>query len=323
MNIPYYMNNQNDIPVIPLPNPGEGGPVAPGGGSSNIPVIPLPNPGEGGPVYPGPNDSINIPVIPLPNPGEGGPVYPGPGDSSNIPVVPLPNPGEGGPVYPGSGGTIITVYPRPIIPCYFCNTNQFGNVRFFNTAVGYNPFIISVNGQTIVNTLDYAQISQYGRISSGYQTITISGQNGYIYIQKQVRITANTSMTIAIVNTASGLDLMEISDVPCSTPMNMACFRVCNLSYNGGPMNVVMNNGYVTFSNVRFGEVTAFNKISSGRYNFYVEKSAMRPQPRFGSSEILVSSSVYVQPNTLYTLYIFNWNTSPDAIRTMVVEDRQ
>ena len=40
-----------------------------------IPVIPLPNPGEGGPVYPG--DDAAIPVIPLPNPGEGGPVYPG------------------------------------------------------------------------------------------------------------------------------------------------------------------------------------------------------------------------------------------------------
>ena len=56
--------NEEDIPVAPLPNPGEGGPVyddsmdnnSGGNGSfgddlSSIPVIPLPNPGEGGPVY--------------------------------------------------------------------------------------------------------------------------------------------------------------------------------------------------------------------------------------------------------------------------------
>ena len=45
-------------------------------------VIPLPNPGEGGPVYPGnmnggTTDFGQIPVVPLPNPGEGGPGYPG------------------------------------------------------------------------------------------------------------------------------------------------------------------------------------------------------------------------------------------------------
>ena len=65
-------------------------------------VIPLPNPGEGGPVYPG--DMEGEPVIPLPNPGEGGPVYPG--DTEGEPVIPLPNPGEGGPVYPGDDGIV-------------------------------------------------------------------------------------------------------------------------------------------------------------------------------------------------------------------------
>lgn len=45
--------SEADMPITPLPNPGEGGPVDNGmtnGGGSNIPVAPLPNPGEGGPV---------------------------------------------------------------------------------------------------------------------------------------------------------------------------------------------------------------------------------------------------------------------------------
>lgn len=45
-----YMQNDADTPVIPLPNPGEGGPVPDGEDESNFPVAPLPNPGEGGPV---------------------------------------------------------------------------------------------------------------------------------------------------------------------------------------------------------------------------------------------------------------------------------
>ena len=44
---------------------------------SQVPVIPLPNPGEGGPVYPGNDyDPGQEPVIPLPNPGEGAPSIP-------------------------------------------------------------------------------------------------------------------------------------------------------------------------------------------------------------------------------------------------------
>lgn len=53
----------------------------------NIPVTPLPNPGEGGAVFPG--DESSIPVIPLPNPGEGGAVNPGTTGGTII-IQPLP-----------------------------------------------------------------------------------------------------------------------------------------------------------------------------------------------------------------------------------------
>jgi len=56
------MENRN-IPVTPLPNPGEGGPVFPGV-ENTLPVIPLPNAGEGGPANPGGNGSIVIQPLP-------------------------------------------------------------------------------------------------------------------------------------------------------------------------------------------------------------------------------------------------------------------
>lgn len=62
----------------------------------NIPVTPLPNPGEGGAVFPGAEDPGAIPIIPLPNPGEGGAVNPGNGTAGGgiviqpLPVIPAP-----------------------------------------------------------------------------------------------------------------------------------------------------------------------------------------------------------------------------------------
>ena len=316
MNSYYNMfQNRADVPVVPLPNPGEGGPVNGGtDNGSNVPVNPLPNPGEGGPVAPG--NGSNIPVIPLPNPGEGGPVAPGNG--SNIPVIPLPNPGEGGPVAGGPYFSIITMLPRPNIPCFFCNSNQFANVRFLNAATGYNPFLIYINNQLVVNGLGFAEVSNYGRVSSGFQTVTVAGLDGYIYIQKTLMFDVGSNQTIAVTRTLSGLDLTQINDSPCATPANTACLRAVNLSYNSGPLDVILTNGYTVFSDVRFQEATPFSRVRSGEYQFYVQ--SRRP---FGSNEALVSAYINARPNSTYTIYMFNWNESPDAIQTLVVEDRR
>ena len=192
--------------VIPLPNPGEGGPVYPGPGGDA--VIPLPDLGEGGPVYPGPGGDA---VIPLPNPGEGGPVYPGPdGDA----VIPLPNPGEGGPVYPGDGPIWVcpgcTVTPVP--PIVQSGTSR---VRVLNAAYGYSAFRVSVGGRRFVNRLNYAGVTGYGWVPSGYQTVTVTGMNGYIYLRKSMPFQTNGLTTIAIVNTAGGIDRKSVVGKEC------------------------------------------------------------------------------------------------------------
>ena len=293
-----YMQNDADTPVVPMPNPGEGGPVPDGEAEGNFPVVPLPNPGEGGPI---PDfDNGQTPVIPLPNPGEGGPLPTFPNRPNN-----------------GIWGSIITVFPRPIIPCYFCSTTQYGVVRFLNAAAGYNPFIIYINNQMVVNGLDNAEVSQYGRVSSGMQTVTVSGQNGYVYIQKQINVPLNGAVTVAIINTNSGLDLMEITDSNCNGGLNTGCFRVCNLSNTNRSVNVTLNGGAVIFQNVNYREVTSFRYLPAGYYTVSVSNSTS-----FSGSPLL-TSNIYIRGNVSYTLYVFNWNNSQDAIRILIVEDRR
>ena len=152
---------------------------APAGRSGGEAVIPLPNPGEGGPVYPGPSGDA---VIPLPDLGEGGPVYPGPGGDA---VIPLPDLGEGGPVYPGDGPTWVCpgCSVTPVPPIVQSGTSR---VRVLNAAYGYSAFRVSVGSRRFVNRLNYAEVTGYGRVHSGYQTVTVTGMNGYIYLQKSM-----------------------------------------------------------------------------------------------------------------------------------------
>ena len=152
-------------------------------------------------------ESRNNPAIPLPNPGEGGAAFPGE-TAEAVPVIPLPNPGEGGGVFPGGGS--ITVQPLPdytiTVPV------RYAAVRFLNATHGYPAFRIFVDGTRVVTLLDSGSASGYVRIPAGNRTITVTGQDGYVYIEKELRFLSSSTSTVAIINRTGGLDLTQIAD---------------------------------------------------------------------------------------------------------------
>ena len=302
--------NEEDIPVAPLPNPGEGGPVyddsmdnnSGGNGSfgddlSSIPVIPLPNPGEGGPVYNGPDH--NRPSGSMWQPGH-----------SHVPVY--------RPVFPSNGS--ITIFPGIGFPCYNCTTSSsLGRVRILNASSGYPPFNVSLGNWRIGEQLDNGDLTSYVQASSGFQTVTVSGTNGYIYIQKMITIRSGSASTVAIINTSTGLDLLEISDLSCNGPSGTTCIRACNLSPDLGPFDVALENrgnSYRTFTNVRFQEVTPFSSFAAGWYSIYVFRTNA-----FNNSNAIAAASASLKAGKSYTLYIFNDPSSTGGLRTLILSN--
>lgn len=302
--------NEEDIPVAPLPNPGEGGPVYDdsmdnnygGNGSfgddlSSIPVIPLPNPGEGGPVYNGPDH--NRPSGSMWQPGH-----------SHVPVY--------RPVFPSNGS--ITIFPGIGFPCYNCTTSSsLGRVRILNASSGYPPFNVSLGNWRIGEQLDNGDTTSYVQASSGFQTVTVSGTNGYIYIQKMITIRSGSASTVAIINTSTGLDLLEISDLSCNGPSGTTCIRACNLSPDLGPFDVALENrgnSYRTFTNVRFQEVTPFSSFAAGWYSIYVFRTNA-----FNNSNAIAAASASLKAGKSYTLYMFNDPSNTGGLRTLILSN--
>lgn len=302
--------NEEDIPVAPLPNPGEGGPVyddsmdnnSGGNGSfgddlSSIPVIPLPNPGEGGPVYNGPDH--NRPSGSMWQPGH-----------SHVPVY--------RPVFPSNGS--ITIFPGIGFPCYNCTTSSsLGRVRILNASSGYPPFNVSLGNWRIGEQLDNGDLTSYVQASSGFQTVTVSGTDGYIYIQKMITIRSGSASTVAIINTSTGLDLLEISDLSCNGPSGTTYIRACNLSPDLGPFDVALENrgnSYRTFTNVRFQEVTPFSSFAAGWYSIYVFRTNA-----FNNSNAIAAASASLKAGKSYTLYMFNDPSSTGGLRTLILSN--
>ena len=287
------------------------------------PSIPLPNPGEGGAAYPGMmNDTMQdksaTPVVPLPNPGEGGAAFPGMGrpQGSNMGNM-------GGTILPNIIGTIISTYPRPNEPCRFCSpTNpRAGFARFLNAASGYNPFVVFLNDNMFSKSLNFSEVTAYEQIGRGIQVVTIMGENGYIFVQKQVEFRDDEYVTIAIINTESGLDIQVISDNGCDRGNNMACVRAANLAYNSGSLTVTLGNQYLTFPNLRYQAVADFESAWPGLYVYTVSRNMTARFPGFGGN-VLLTAAVNFQRNRNYTIYLLNWNReSNDTIKALIVED--
>lgn len=219
------------------------------------------------------------------------------------------------PGFPGNRPPVITVIPQPIRPCLFCSSNQWlpSAVRFLNAAVGYNAFTIYVGSLLVYTGLEAAEITRYTRVNPGFQTVTIQAANGYVFLQKSVYFGDGMS-TVAIVNSGRTIDVTTISDTTCSTNAVSACVRACNLASYSGSVNVMI--GSIIYSPVEFKQVTSFSNVRSGNYPLRVARS-LRP------GTTLVNTDVNLNANRIYTVYVMNWNTSPDAVQTLLVEDRR
>ena len=189
-----------------------------------------------------------------------------------------------------------------------------------NAASGYNSFWVYINDKLLVNDFGFADVTEYVDVATGEPVITLMGENGYVYLQQPITVKNGMMATVAIVNTASGLGFKTITDENCDRARNASCVRVGNLSYNSGPLNVVIGNRYVTFRNVNSGEVTDFATIWPGEYSYTVSRTNNTMYPIWGSTTLL-QSVLYLQQDKNYTIYLFQYNPSADAIKAVIVED--
>lgn len=205
--------------------------------------------------------------------------------------------------------------PSPIVPCVFCNNNQWvrAGIRLLNAATGYNAFSVYIDNRLVYSGLSFPQITQYRQISQGYHTFSVTGSNGYTYVRKSMYV-GDGMATLAIINASNGLDLTLIEDVACPTSNNSSCFRVCNLAYFSGPVNAALGNVY--YNAVDFKKATSFSPYEAGNYILTVARSARPEIP-------LVTSPVTLNRRRIYTAYVLNWNTAPDTMQTLIVEDRR
>ncbi len=277
-------------------------------------------------------DETVIPALPL-EPST--PVIPAAPTTPAVPVIPALPTTPAIPTIPAVPTTpAIPITPPSVqpLPQYPRNTS----VRFLHAAYGYPAFRLYIDNRRVVNFLGFGALSAYTYLPAGYQTVTVTGTDGYIYLQKTLPIESNSLSTIAIVNRSGGIDLLKIADACCPSSSNRANFRVSNLARNSGPLDVLLADGRVIYSDVRFKETTAYKRIAPGQYEFLFAETNQLPSPAYTDIESLdsafigmnplpsMAASLYlnVRPRVNYTVFLLQSGQSYNAISTLVAENR-
>ena len=198
---------------------------------------------------------------------------------------------------------------------------------------GNGGYVTDEDGNYVESTT-----TKYGVVvlpTTSASTVTVTGTDGYIYIQKTIPFESGGRFTVAVINRPGGLDLLRITDTCCFAPSRAAHFRVGNLARNSGALDVLLPDGRAAYSDVRFKEITSFKRIAPGAYEFLFAETNQLPAPAYTDIETLDSAfiganplpdtaaSVYLQVTRgrAYTVYLLQSGQGYNAVSPLVVED--
>ena len=161
------------------------------------------------------------------------------------------------------------------------SSEQTAQVRFFNAAAGFEPFKVMIEETVISESLPYIHVTQYRTTNRGFQTITISSAENpnQNILTKTIPFQLGDKVTIAIINSANGIDIKQMNDKACEPTPRVSCFRMANFSYTSGPIDVLLEDGDVVFYDVRFKEITDFKQAFPGEYNFTIVLTTEQETP--------------------------------------------
>lgn len=290
---------------------------------------------EGGSAaYPDNDRPQTLPIFPDVEGGE--PAYPDNDYPQTLPSFPSI---EGG--IPATPTPVPPTSSQPSIPSQRCC-----RVRFFHAAPQAGPVNVNVGFQRVASNLAFGNFSAYYCFNEGFWTVNVMNArtNRTNLLRTTISLNAGETLTFAIVNNAStgALELVRISDTVCSNALgNFACIRMANLLLGDTALDMLMQDGRVLFSDVRYKENTMSRRLRSGRYNFFIANTPSRIQPRivdvemdggvyrvsdryipgYGELDLVTALSLQVCRGMMYTVYIIGQQNT-DEIQVVVTENR-
>lgn len=255
-----------------------------------------------------------------------------------------------------SSGTMIDVYTNETsCPISMMRQSDAGNdsssnsscasVRLLNAVTDGSALRATLGNRLLLTSLTPGTWSGYFSVHAGFRVLTLyDAQYPWMIVYRAaLPFSPGERATLAVVRCGSNLDIVRVDDRNCVCQgTNRACIRTINLVYNSPPFDVVLTDGRVVFTDVRFKEVTTYRRAWPGTYDMYlaqtpatdtgtqidietVEEMPIVVQncflPSCGVMEPLASFFLEARSGASENIYLMgNWNQSQN-IHVRVIEN--
>lgn len=180
-------------------------------------------------------------------------------------------------------------------------------VRFLNAVTRNGEELrISTGNRLLSSALAPGSLSEYFTVPSGFRPFAIhsAAYPWMLLFRSTIPLTAGDVVTLALVRSGTGMDLVRVDDRPCGIQgTDRACLRCVNLIYNSPGLDLILTDGRVIFTDMRFKEATNYRRAMPGRYDLYIAQAPSLPPASLSDIETVEE----------LPMVVVNWTAEPLA----------
>lgn len=171
-------------------------------------------------------------------------------------------------------------------------------IRIFHASPDAPPVDVYANDSIIARNLKFGNFTEYMPVPGGKYRVRVfaAGTKNNPVIDTQLVIPEEKIFTLAAIGRLKDISLKAIEDPVQSLASGKLKVKFAHLSPGAPPVDVVLTNGKVLFSNVAYGDVTNYVQIPPGVYNFNVRVAGT-------DRVVLFVPNIRLYPNKFYSIY--------------------
>lgn len=180
-------------------------------------------------------------------------------------------------------------------------------VRFLNAVIRDGENLrISTGNRLLSSSLAPGSVSEYFTVPTGFRPFAFYDAHypWMLLFRSTIPLTAGDRVTLALIRSGAGVDLVRVDDRPCGIQnTDRACLRCVNLIHNSPGLDLILTDGRVVFTDVRFKEVSNYRRARPGRYDLYIAQTPAPPSPSLSDMETVEE----------LPMVVVNWMAEPLA----------
>jgi hypothetical protein len=158
-----------------------------------------------------------------------------------------------------------------------CGSGGQGKIRVMNASPDIGSLNILIDGKNVSSSLSYPGFTDYLSVASGSRKLEVQTVSSTTdLIDQNVSVSSGGSTTVMLVNYASDLSVLTLTDDNTAPTSGNFKMRVINASPTLGPMDVyILPQGEsvptsnATITNLAFQSASSYQTLTAGSYEVY------------------------------------------------------